>query len=85
MGRHPFGEPLRRQANILSNENNLNDLPDQLWRATVQKSLICALISSDPSTRPSCNDILAHPMFWDTAKILSFLQVFYRMIKLFNY
>lgn len=75
MGKHPFGDPLRRQANILSSEYNLNELSDLHWSAAIQKSLIRALISANPNKRPSCNDVLAHPMFWDTSKILSFLQV----------
>lgn len=73
-GAHPFGDTLRRQANILSGEFNLKDLKGPDWQVNLEKPLISALISSNPARRPSCNAVLAHPLFWDSAKILAFFQ-----------
>lgn len=74
-GKHAFGDALRRQANILSNDSSLDELKHPPWLAAVQKSLVAALICSNPVDRPSCKDVLGHPMFWETSKILAFLQV----------
>lgn len=74
-GQHPFGDVLRRQANILMGEYDLNQLQGFDWEKELQKPLIEALLSSKPETRPSCRAVLAHPMFWKSQKILTFFQV----------
>lgn len=74
-GLHPFGDSLRRQANILSGKYDLQDLKGPDWLVNTQKPLISALISSSPEIRPSCKATLAHPMFWNYDNILSFFQV----------
>ncbi|XP_044252297.1 serine/threonine-protein kinase/endoribonuclease IRE1-like [Tribolium madens] len=73
-GLHPFGDNLRRQANILSGDYNLDDLQGEEWQINLQKPLLAAMISSKPNERPSCGAILKHPMFWDSGKILAFFQ-----------
>ncbi|KAL1497233.1 hypothetical protein ABEB36_008228 [Hypothenemus hampei] len=73
-GSHAFGDVLRRQANILMGEYNLNQLQGLEWENELQKPLIEALLSSDPTKRPSCSVVLNHPIFWSSQKILSFFQ-----------
>lgn len=75
-GLHPFGDNLRRQANILGGDYNLDDLEGEEWQIVLQKPLLAAMISSNSYERPSCSAILKHPMFWDRSKILAFFQVF---------
>lgn len=74
-GSHPFGDTLRRQANILSGDSSLEDLKGDVWQIAIQKPLISALISHKPTSRPPCSAVLAHPIFWNKATILAFLQV----------
>ncbi|KAL1117288.1 hypothetical protein AAG570_004614 [Ranatra chinensis] len=68
-GKHPFGESIRRQANILSGEYRLSALEDELWKMLVDK-----MISQDPLKRPSIEVIKKHPVFWEKSVILTFLQ-----------
>ncbi|XP_060523248.1 serine/threonine-protein kinase/endoribonuclease IRE1 [Cylas formicarius] len=73
-GSHPFGDVLRRQANILMGEYDLCELRGEHWETELRKPLLEALLSSDPEQRPSCGTVLAHPMFWTSQKILAFFQ-----------
>ncbi|XP_075231687.1 serine/threonine-protein kinase/endoribonuclease IRE1-like [Lycorma delicatula] len=69
-GKHPFGDPLRRQANILSGDYKLTSLKEKaLWY-----NLIKNMISSEPLERPPATVIKYHPVFWDKLTVLSFLQ-----------
>ncbi|BES98404.1 serine threonine-protein kinase [Nesidiocoris tenuis] len=69
-GKHPFGEPIRRQSNILSHDYKLAALEeDKLW-----KTLIMKMISQNPLERPSASTVRRHPVFWSKPYILSFLQ-----------
>lgn len=74
-GGHPFGDVLRRQANILMGEYDLGDLEGPDWQKELLKPLLVALLSCEPETRPSCNAVLKHPIFWNSHTILTFLQV----------
>lgn len=74
-GGHPFGDSLRRQANILCGESGLGDLKGEPWQITLQKPLIASLISSKAAERPLCGAVLTCPIFWDSKKILAFFQV----------
>ncbi|XP_073976983.1 serine/threonine-protein kinase/endoribonuclease Ire1 [Rhodnius prolixus] len=67
-GKHPFGEPIRRQSNILSGECRIF-LQDELW-----KSLIMKMLNQNPSERPSAATVKIHPVFWEKAYTLTFLQ-----------
>ncbi|XP_018329756.1 serine/threonine-protein kinase/endoribonuclease IRE1 isoform X2 [Agrilus planipennis] len=73
-GEHPFGDTLRRQANILGGDWNLESLKDHRWKVTLQKTLITAMISEKPQERPPAIAVLNHPMFWNGSTILNFLQ-----------
>ncbi|XP_034830294.1 serine/threonine-protein kinase/endoribonuclease IRE1 [Maniola hyperantus] len=75
-GYHPFGDMLRRQANILTGDYNL-DLLDKVLpeeEVLVTKILIRAMISSKAHSRPPCETVLKYPMFWGKQSILNFLQ-----------
>lgn len=75
-GKHPFGDVLRRQANILSDEYNLDQLDITLEKEHVvlTKILIRAMISALPYERPSSVSVLKYPIFWSKQTVLNFLQ-----------
>ncbi|XP_076627174.1 serine/threonine-protein kinase/endoribonuclease Ire1 isoform X1 [Colletes latitarsis] len=75
-GKHPFGDPLRRQANILCGESDLTALQDGLSQSTKELALILikAMIASDPSERPPVMAVQDHPIFWESARVLGFFQ-----------
>ncbi|XP_045448767.1 serine/threonine-protein kinase/endoribonuclease IRE1 [Melitaea cinxia] len=75
-GHHPFGDVLRRQANILTGEYNLDQLDKVLpeEEVLVTKILIRAMISARAAARPPCSTVLKYPMFWGKQSILNFLQ-----------
>ncbi|XP_041473191.1 serine/threonine-protein kinase/endoribonuclease IRE1-like [Lytechinus variegatus] len=70
-GKHPFGDSLHRQANIISGEYSLDLLPpdDQ-----VSHQLITRMIDPCFDKRPEANAILIHPFFWSPEKQLAFFQ-----------
>ncbi|XP_054285066.1 serine/threonine-protein kinase/endoribonuclease IRE1 [Macrosteles quadrilineatus] len=67
-GRHPFGDTLHRQANILSNSYKLAGL-SVLWQGLVE-----LMISCEPHHRPPADVVLHHPALWDSSRALTFLQ-----------
>ncbi|XP_062560540.1 serine/threonine-protein kinase/endoribonuclease IRE1 isoform X2 [Armigeres subalbatus] len=76
-GYHPFGDNLKRQANILSGEYDLRTLhreevPDNL--SVLAEELISDMIATDQSKRPPALAVRNHPLFWSNERILSFLQ-----------
>ncbi|XP_059045401.1 serine/threonine-protein kinase/endoribonuclease IRE1 [Achroia grisella] len=75
-GQHPFGDVLRRQANILTGDYTLDQLdkmlPDE--EVLLTKILIRSMISAKPQARPPCETVLKYPMFWGKQCILNFLQ-----------
>lgn len=75
-GKHPFGDPLRRQANILCGENDLTALHDEISQYDKELALILikAMIANNPSERPPVMAVHDHPIFWEPAKILGFFQ-----------
>lgn len=73
-GKHPFGDPLRRQANILSGDCRLNDLVGSQVDQLLTGSLVKSMLSWEPLERPPAEAVLAHPLFWSKAKIMSFFQ-----------
>jgi serine/threonine-protein kinase/endoribonuclease IRE1 len=76
--RHPFGDNLKRQANILANEYDLSDLSTQQYvrpyESILATQVIADMINKDSSKRPTTEAILKHPLFWREEKILSFFQ-----------
>uniref|UniRef100_A0A2M4A0B0 non-specific serine/threonine protein kinase n=1 Tax=Anopheles triannulatus TaxID=58253 RepID=A0A2M4A0B0_9DIPT len=77
-GFHPFGDNLKRQANILSNEYDLsmlrreNPLPDS--RTILAEEIVRDMIQCDAAKRPSARAISKHPLFWGNERVLAFLQ-----------
>uniref|UniRef100_A0AAG5CTX8 non-specific serine/threonine protein kinase n=1 Tax=Anopheles atroparvus TaxID=41427 RepID=A0AAG5CTX8_ANOAO len=77
-GFHPFGDNLKRQANILSDECDLgmlrreNPLPDS--RTVLAEELIGDMIQADAAKRPSARAVANHPLFWGNERVLAFLQ-----------
>ncbi|XP_010214541.1 PREDICTED: serine/threonine-protein kinase/endoribonuclease IRE2 [Tinamus guttatus] len=77
-GKHPFGDSLRRQANILAGTFQLTCLQEEAHDKVVARELIAAMISSEPQTRPSAPVVLLHPFFWSQEKQLQFFQPLFR-------
>uniref|UniRef100_A0A8C4USS3 non-specific serine/threonine protein kinase n=1 Tax=Falco tinnunculus TaxID=100819 RepID=A0A8C4USS3_FALTI len=73
-GQHPFGDSLRRQANILSGSYQLSCLQEEAHDKLVARELIVAMISPEPQCRPSAPVVLVHPFFWSLEKQLQFFQ-----------
>uniref|UniRef100_A0A8B9K386 Serine/threonine-protein kinase/endoribonuclease IRE1 n=1 Tax=Astyanax mexicanus TaxID=7994 RepID=A0A8B9K386_ASTMX len=73
-GQHPFGDTLRRQANILSGACSLEHFMEDLHEDVIGRDLIEGMISADPESRPSTASILKHPFFWSPEKQLQFFQ-----------
>ncbi|XP_046959979.1 serine/threonine-protein kinase/endoribonuclease IRE1 [Vanessa cardui] len=75
-GYHPFGDVLRRQANILTGEYNLDQLEKVLpeEEVLIAKILIRSMIGERAHARPACAAVLKYPMFWGKQAILNFLQ-----------
>ncbi|KAK1129786.1 hypothetical protein K0M31_019497 [Melipona bicolor] len=75
-GKHPFGDPLRRQANILCGESDLSGLCDEISQNDKELALVLikAMIASNPSERPPVMAVHDYPIFWEPATILAFFQ-----------
>ncbi|NXL42555.1 ERN1 endoribonuclease, partial [Podilymbus podiceps] len=73
-GQHPFGDSLRRQANILSGSYQLSCLQEEAHDNPPPRDLIAAMISPEPQCRPSAPPPLVHPFFWSREKQLQFFQ-----------
>lgn len=69
-GRHPFGDYLERDANIVKNQFDfflVEHLPEAV-------DLLSHLLEHDPEKRPKAEEVLHHPLFWSSEKRLLFLQ-----------
>ncbi|XP_061627778.1 serine/threonine-protein kinase/endoribonuclease IRE1 isoform X1 [Phyllopteryx taeniolatus] len=73
-GRHPFGETLMRQMNILSGEYSLSYFMETIHEDVVAQDLIEQMISLEAVSRPSSACVLKHPFFWSPEKQLLFFQ-----------
>ncbi|KAK7113321.1 serine/threonine-protein kinase/endoribonuclease IRE1-like [Littorina saxatilis] len=71
-GKHPFGDSLKRQANILSGDFYLEHLRGD--ENVVCRELVEAMISFKPEERPCVAAVLKHPFFWSLEKQLAFFQ-----------
>lgn len=72
-GHHPFGDhPVERQSNIMNNKLDLSHLERE--EKIGERTLISAMISHDPTERPSITSVLTHPLFWTKSKRLQFIQ-----------
>ncbi|XP_072026641.1 serine/threonine-protein kinase/endoribonuclease IRE1-like [Amphiura filiformis] len=70
-GKHPFGDSLRRQANILNGEFSLDRISQD---DIVSRQLLARMMDTVPSLRPLTKSILKHPFFWNHEKQLQFFQ-----------
>ncbi|CAJ2635942.1 unnamed protein product [Trifolium pratense] len=69
-GRHPFGQHIERDINIVKNKKNLclvQFIPEA-------EDLISCLLNHDPDLRPKAIEVLHHPFFWSSETRLSFLR-----------
>lgn len=69
-GRHPFGDSLERDINIVKNQMDLflvEHIPEVVH-------LISRLLNPDPELRPKALEVLHHPLFWTSEMRLSFLR-----------
>lgn len=76
-GRHPFGETMKRQANILGAEFNLEHLlenDEETHTHVLAVEMIRDMINDEAQCRPTARGVLNHPLFWTAERILSFLQ-----------
>ncbi|XP_026998711.2 serine/threonine-protein kinase/endoribonuclease IRE1 [Tachysurus fulvidraco] len=73
-GQHPFGDTLRRQANILCGAYSLENFMEDIHEDVIARDLIEMMISADPESRPSTASVLKHPFFWRPEKQLQFFQ-----------
>ncbi|XP_055853155.1 serine/threonine-protein kinase/endoribonuclease IRE1 [Episyrphus balteatus] len=77
-GHHAFGDTIKRQGNILSNEFDLSNLednsPGEASKMILAEQLIADMVHKDPQFRPPSRCITNHPVFWNGHKILAFLQ-----------
>ncbi|KAH9504016.1 Serine/threonine-protein kinase/endoribonuclease IRE1 [Bulinus truncatus] len=71
-GGHPFGNSLKRQANILNGDYNLQHLQGD--DNFVARKLIERMISSSPEKRLVAGAVLKHPFFWSKETQLAFFQ-----------
>ncbi|GFP92962.1 serine/threonine-protein kinase/endoribonuclease ire1a [Phtheirospermum japonicum] len=69
-GKHPFGECLERDVNIVNDRKDLF-LIDHIPEAT---DLISRLLDPNPDLRPKAIEVMQHPLFWNSEKRLSFLR-----------
>ncbi|CAJ1930690.1 unnamed protein product [Sphenostylis stenocarpa] len=69
-GRHPFGERLERDVNIVKNQKDLF-LVEFIPEA---EDLISCLLNPNPDLRPMATEVLQHPLFWSSEMRLSFFR-----------
>eukprot|EP00970_Alexandrium_tamarense_P019853 scaffold14541_cov207-Alexandrium_tamarense.AAC.5 len=69
-GSHPFGEWYEREANIMKNTPNKEDLE---FVSPDASDLILSMIHRDAKCRPTAEEVCEHPFFWRFAKRLKFL------------
>uniref|UniRef100_A0A674DA65 Serine/threonine-protein kinase/endoribonuclease IRE1a-like n=1 Tax=Salmo trutta TaxID=8032 RepID=A0A674DA65_SALTR len=68
-GHHPFGRGPRCEGNILDGKYNLDHVVDE-----VAKDLIEWMINEDPKKRPTVEETLDHPYFWDEERRVEYLR-----------
>ncbi|XP_062305538.1 uncharacterized protein LOC134009833 [Osmerus eperlanus] len=68
-GHHPFGEGIYCECNIHEGKYNLKHVDDR-----VAKDLIEWMINKEPKQRPTVEEALAHPFFWDKDKRVEYLK-----------
>ncbi|VDK85503.1 unnamed protein product, partial [Onchocerca ochengi] len=71
-GSHPFGDALKRQANIMQGEYSLKLLSTTGNLMAV--TLIETMLRRDPSLRPISSTLAVHPFFWSKERQLRFFM-----------
>ncbi|CAH2044320.1 unnamed protein product [Thlaspi arvense] len=69
-GKHPYGDNFERDINILNDRKDLfliESLPEAVH-------LLSGLLHPDPDSRPRAQEVLHHPLFWNSDMRLSFLR-----------
>lgn len=69
-GRHPFGDHLERDINIVKNNSDLflvECMPEAM-------DLFSHLLNPNSDVRPKASEVFHHPFFWDSELRLSFLR-----------
>ncbi|KAL7116445.1 hypothetical protein ACP275_03G005700 [Erythranthe tilingii] len=69
-GKHPFGESLERDVNIVNDRKDLF-LIEHIPEAT---NLVSQLLDAKLELRPTATEVMIHPLFWDSETRLSFLR-----------
>ncbi|KAL5730892.1 non-specific serine/threonine protein kinase [Ranunculus cassubicifolius] len=69
-GKHPYGDPLERDINIVKNRVDLF-MVEQIPEAV---DLFSRLLDPNPELRPTASSVLVHPLFWSSETRLSFLR-----------
>ena len=69
-GKHPFGDHISRQSNILKDDCDLGELKSE--EKLIQFNLIEKMLSSEPRSRPLIESIIKHPFFWRENRQLNF-------------
>lgn len=70
-GKHPFGDILQHQTNILNGKANLS--PIKTEEEMCIYSLVEAMIAQDAQNRPPIEVVNKHPFFWNAKQSLHFL------------
>ncbi|VDM98837.1 unnamed protein product [Thelazia callipaeda] len=73
-GTHPFGDPLKRQANIIQGDYNLDSLDVNSSVNLLAIELIELMIRADPLLRPTSAALVVHPFFWSRGRQLQFFM-----------
>ena len=68
-GSHPFGEWYEREANIMKNTPNREDLE---FVSPDASDLILTMIHRNARARPTADEVCEHPFFWSLSKRLKF-------------
>lgn len=69
-GKHPFGDHLERDVNIVKNQVDLflvEHIPEAVH-------LLSQLLDPNPESRPKASEVLQHPLFWNSEMRLAFLR-----------
>lgn len=67
-GKHPFGQRMKRDTNILAGHYDLSGI------GPLAHHLVSRMIALESSGRPSIRQVINHPLFWSADKKLTFMQ-----------
>ncbi|KAN0061132.1 bifunctional endoribonuclease/protein kinase ire1 [Thecaphora frezii] len=73
-GDHPFGTRFEREHNIIERRINTSRLDGLGEEGHEARHLVMQMVDQDARKRPSADQVLTHPYFWDANKRLNFLQ-----------